>query len=354
MAVLSRVAGYDIYHLPEYHEVAERGEEGEARLFVFSEGEYTIALPLLLRSCAAVAGLSGESSLDATSVYGYAGPVSSHENPPASVIASFQEAIRSALEDLGVVAVFSRLHPLLPQARLVTGLGETAPSGTTVSIDLTLPAEAQVARFRPNHRTDLRKLRLLGARSVHRANESAIDDFVGIYHETMRRVGADEHYLFDTEYFARLVELLGSHVDFFACYVGDDVACAGLFFSCNGIVQYHLGGTRARWLKSSPMKLLIDDVRLWATGCGMQVFHLGGGVGAQQDSLFHFKSGFSDRRHPFAVWRWILDQGEYDRLTQLRVAWNAQHGVDFTSSTYFPQYRCPTMSIDAPADQSPR
>jgi hypothetical protein len=42
MAALSRVAQYDFYHLPQWHELAERNGEGRAQLFVqFGAGSST-------------------------------------------------------------------------------------------------------------------------------------------------------------------------------------------------------------------------------------------------------------------------------------------------------------------------
>ena len=38
----------------------------------------------------------------------------------------------------------------------------------------------------------------------------------------------------------------------------------GLFTLCDGIVQYHLGGTRNTALKLSPTVLIFDTVRRWA------------------------------------------------------------------------------------------
>jgi hypothetical protein len=348
MGVLSTVAQHDVYHLPEYHEAAEQAGEGEARLLAYREAGYSLALPVLVRPCGKVDGLDGLPFSDATSVYGYAGPVSSHEDPPAAVVARFHAALQEALAELRVVALFARLHPLIPQDRLVAGLGVTAPTGTTVSIDLTQPPDAQVAAYRQNHRDGIRKLRRLGVQCLPDTDPAAMDEFVRIYHETMRRVDADPYYLFDRGYFARLTALLGPAVHLFTCRLDDEIIGGGLFFACRGFVQYHLGGTRTEYLGLAPVKLLFDSVREWAVERGMRVFHLGGGVGGREDSLFHFKAGFSSRRHPFATWRWIVDPERYRELTDRKAIWNARHGVTCASPEFFPAYRCPAVPVDPP------
>src|SRR5436190_459046 len=77
--VLERVRACDFYHLPQYHESAQDRGEGLAHLFVYEEADFTFALPLLFRPLEDVDCLKGdeEHCLDATSVYGYAGPLAS-------------------------------------------------------------------------------------------------------------------------------------------------------------------------------------------------------------------------------------------------------------------------------------
>src|SRR5665811_1270158 len=38
----------------------------------------------------------------------------------------------------------------------------------------------------------------------------------------------------------------------------------------------------------------------------------------QEDSLFQYKAGFSDRRHQFATWRWIIELAIYRELSEER------------------------------------
>jgi lipid II:glycine glycyltransferase (peptidoglycan interpeptide bridge formation enzyme) len=130
----------------------------------------------------------------------------------------------------------------------------------------------------------------------------------------------------------------------FIAMVGDKAAAAGLFTIRDGVVQYHLGGTRDEFLKISPMALIFDTVRLWANDVGARVLHLGGGVGGtNDDSLFHYKAGFSDRRHNFATWRLIAEPGMYRELCERRARMNELQGLEPAGGDYFPAYRCPPV-----------
>ena len=93
----------------------------------------------------------------------------------------------------------------------------------------------------------------------------------------MRRVNAEQTYFFGEDYFRRLARELGPVLQLFVALVGGNVAAAGLFTVCDGIVHCYLSGTRAEFVKLSPITLMIDAVRLWANEIGARVFHLGGG-----------------------------------------------------------------------------
>ncbi|MDQ6859630.1 MAG: GNAT family N-acetyltransferase [Verrucomicrobiota bacterium] len=347
LAVLQRAQQHDFHHLPQYHAVAEEQGEGEAQLFVFEEGEHIVALPLLLR---AINPEDQAGWFDATSVYGYGGPIASQADVPGDVVARFQAALSDELDRRRVVSVFSRLHPLIEQQGLLAGLGECPDNGGTISIDLTLPEEAQRAKYNKSCRRALRQLREAGFVGFHDEEKRYLSEFTEVYLETMRRAGAQSSYYFDEAYFNALTHALGSASHLFVALKDGRVAAATLCTVSSGIVQDHLGGTRDAFLEFSPDRLVVDTERAWATTIGARVFHLGGGVGAQQDSVFRYKAGFSDCRHTFRTWRWIIRPDVYGELCTRAAQRNAENGVRAISDRYFPAYRCPT--IDAAAEET--
>src|SRR5260221_4392029 len=340
MEVLRRVVQHDFHHLPPYHRVEERRLNATAHLFTYRENDYLIALPLLLRSV-------GEIALgwnDATSVYGYGGPVASHESVPELVVRNFQGALKEALLERRVIAAFSRLHPLIAQHDLLAGLGECRASGRTVSIDLTLPLEKQRAQSRRASKRRINKQRREGiVACLHDQEKRYWREFVDIYEETMRSVNAAGMYFFSEDYFGELARELGPALQLFVAVIGGKIAAAGLFTICDGIVQSYLIGTREEFLEFSPMTMMIDTVRLWGNEIGARVLHLGGGVGSKEDSLFHHKAGFSDRRHDFTTWRCIVAPEIHRELCEQRARMNELQGLQPTSAEYFPPYRCPTV-----------
>jgi hypothetical protein len=323
-------------------------------LFIYTEGRHVIALPLLVRSLdgMAVSAAIGAGWMDATSVYGYPGPVASAEPIPSAVVGNFQAALLQRLRDGRVVTVFSRLNPLLAQRPLLTGLGNFQKS-QTVSIDLTLPVAVQRSCYRRSFKEAINKLRRLGLTVVCEADRTNADDFIRIYHETMHRVEAADRYFFPVSYFTKLAEALGSRMKLFLCLHEGRPVSGGLFVACHGMLQYHLGGTLNEAIPLAPMKLLLDEARLWGSAQGLRVFHLGGGTtAAPDDPLLHFKQGFSDRRHEFATWRWVVSSEQDALLRQESVRRLASQGLQPALAHYFPGYRCPGVPCPSePCDQ---
>jgi hypothetical protein len=251
--------------------------------------------------------------------------------------------------DLGVVSVFSRLHPILPQQALLAGMGECQTLSRTVSIDLTLPAEVQRAALRKSHKEGANKLRRRGVTCVHDRDGLYLDAFVEIYYETMQRVGAAPAYFFPLSYFHKLRAALGERLHLFVCLHEGKAVCGGIFVECCGILQYHLGGTSNAALSFSPAKLLHDEIRMWANNRDLKFYHLGGGATMQpDDSLLHFKLGFASLTHDFTVWRWVLRADVYRRLCAERSRWNQQNGLAAANASFFPEYRAPTAHLVLP------
>jgi len=305
--VLARVP-HDFHHLPGYATLSAEHEGGTARALLVEDGEQGergMLLPLVVRP---VPG----GALDATSPYGYAGPLTWGDGSPAFGSAALAAGIE-LLKAAGVVSLFIRLHPLLNREPPV-GIGTLVTHGETVSVDLTQSNEQLWSQTRLNHRRDIVRATKAGRGAVIDADWRHFDTFARLYRETMERLGAEDRHMFDERYFGRLRAVLGPSLTLWVVPYGDDIAAAGLFVETSGIVQYHLSGTDLRYTRDGPTKLLLHGVRVWAKDRGDIVFHLGGGVGAADDSLLHFKAGFSDQRLPFHTLRVVVDEAEYVRL----------------------------------------
>ena len=233
----------------------------------------------------------------------------------ANWAATAVRAMVQACRERNVISVFIRLHPLLPPpSQALMAAGTWVKHGQTIPVDLTLSDLDLDRQTRMNHRVGIRRLREMKFTTVM-DDWSLYDRYFEIYQETMARLNAHSYYRFSRQYFSQLKDALQGRLHLICVLAPDgSVAAAGLFTIANGIVEYHLGGTAEAHRSTAPSKLMIHAARVWAKAAGGRTLHLGGGFGAQHDSLFHFKSGFSKLRADFATWRIVCDEDKYAAL----------------------------------------
>ena len=332
-AYLQRIPQYDVYYLPSYQHLSVINGEGEPILFVYEEGEDIILFPLVIRS------IPETSYYDATSVYGYTGPLASTLVRP-DLIWKFNHAFSQYLQKMGIVSVFTRLHPLFveKQKLILQNMGMLIPIGHTIAIDLSMSEEEQIAQYRKGHKYDLKKLER-NAYSCVQCGADEYDSFVAMYYETMQRNNATPYYLFSKDYFKYLLTDMGDNTHLFMCHHKGRSICGGIFTVCGTIAQYHLSAVDKDFLSVAPTKLLIDTVRRWATDLHFQYLHLGSGVGGHRDSLFEFKHGFSPNELEYILWQYIAMPGIYVQLLENQCRLHDTRPSPF----FFPAYRDPVF-----------
>lgn len=320
--------GGDIYHLPEFARLLARVKGGRAAAFLADSEAGSLLVPLILQPVPERAG--GGALLDASSPYGYGGPLASwgERGPWDRAIAVMNDVLTGS----GVVSLFLRAHPLLTRGRASwAGAGTVLGHGRTVAIDLGLDDEALWSDTRSGHRSEINRLEKDGFTCVI-DDWSVYPEFQRTYHATMRRVGADARYFFPSEYYEGLAALRPRVHLLTVRSPEGEYAAGALFFRTGGILQYHLSGTVAAFRKRAPIKLLLHQVRSWGRGTGARVLHLGGGVAGEEDSLFRFKHGFGGSLHRFWTARLIPDEERY-------VAACRRAQVDNGRAGFFPPYR---------------
>ena len=326
---------HDVYHTPQYVEHAARQEGGTATCFLAEVNGATLFIPLLVRSLPKSLHAPGDWS-DATSPYGYPGPLLTPQTDLETARVLF-DCFRESSIERSLVTAFVRLHPLFPLANLAAvGGGELVHHGSTIYIDLNSAKEDLVTQVRSGHRYEIRRLAREGYYVVMN-DWSRYDQFIGLYLETMRRVVASDRYYFSDKYFHELRTLLGPRLHFGCVFSAEGNLTSGSLFSETGdIVQYHLSATSDEFVRKSPSKLLLGYVRDWAKDRGNRFFHLGGGLGADGDSLFRFKAGFSKLRADFYTLRFVLDRKKYYALTRESQISGAHVPAE---RSFFPIYR---------------
>lgn len=319
---------YDFYHTWQYHSI---DPYGEAMLFVYSEDDVFVAIPLIKRA------IPNTSYYDLTSVYGYAGPISNvkFNTLSESFLTDLKKSLLGYMKQENIICLFSRLHPLIDQSAVIEKFGGKVVSGKTVLIPLDKTIESQRSGYRNNHLRDINSLRGKNISFKEALTDEDIEEFVIIYTQNMKRINATEEYFFDHQYFKQLAHSNEFKGQILLLYL-DNIPIAGCVFTyTNDIIQVHLIATKTEFLHESPTKVLIDEVSYIGRDRGMRYVHLGGGVGGKNDPLFYWKAGFSPCYLTFETWRIINDLVAYNQLCYE----HSESVDDGAKKDYFPLYR---------------
>ncbi|NJL67971.1 MAG: GNAT family N-acetyltransferase [Microcoleus sp. SM1_3_4] len=332
----------DIYHLPEYVHLEAQRINAIAEAIAIEDGEKIFFLPYLIRQRKILVNNDTiQEVFDVTSPYGYPGILLSGSAARSrEFLHSAMSEFISKLREKNICSAFLRMHPILNQ-----GLHDIySPdicqfSGHTIGVNLTLSPEEIWSQTCSNHRQDINRLKRSGLKAEIVQFVKYFDDFFNIYNETMDRVHAKQLYYFDRDFFYSWLDNLDRYTHLGIVKFEDEVMCACLFTECSGIVQSCLRGTKNKFLKQSPDKLLFDYVRFWAKERGNKFLHLGGGYGGAKDGLYHFKAGFSKQIYNFLTLRLIVNAEQYDRLVNLQARALQTDSATLLNSGFFPAYR---------------
>ncbi|QIL41822.1 GNAT family N-acetyltransferase [Pedobacter sp. HDW13] len=319
-------ADYDFYHSWQYHSMAENGTP---ILFVYEEAGNFIALPLLDRP------IADTIYRDLHCVYGYSGPISNlkFEQQPEGLKDNFLKAFLAFLHQGKYVSVFSKLHPFFKQNELLQRIEGLYENGKTIAINLQQTAEERRKQYRGTTLDGIKKCRRIGYTLRESRGQEDIAAFTQLYKANMGRISAADFYLFDEAYFTQMINSTEFDCKLVLVCLDDEIACGSIITCTNGIIQGHLIATNANHLKYSPAKFLVDEVSELGRKWNMKYYHLGGGLGFKENSLFEWKLGFSNLVLDYYSWRYIANEPVYNQLVE-------KSGIDIQDTTdFFPLYR---------------
>jgi len=324
--IVSSSYEYDFYHTQSYHQLEK---DNRPILFVVFYGNDFIAIPFLIRS------IDETAYFDCTSVYGYCGPISNIDFKEISNdhLIYFQNELLTFFQKNKIITVFSRLHPLLSNNYFFKNFGELVNVNDTIAINTSLKEDEQKLKYRKSNKYEINQLRKQGVIVYKAETDEDVLEFVSIYKSTMKKVAATEDYYFDIDYFNNFLNSTCFEKIILLAKHNGKIYSGAVFTIANGIMQYHLSGSLEYEGKFSLMKLIIDEARILATNLKLKYLHLGGGFGgSDKDSLFQFKSGFSDLRFQYQNWNLVVNKTIYEQL-------NKSANIDENNTSFFPLYR---------------
>ncbi len=244
---------------------------------------------------------------DVTTPYGYGGPVAVGTAPP---LEPFWELYERWCTENAVVSTFLRFHPRFENHRYAGPAVRLEPLAATFCWRLAGDDDL-VASMHRHHRRVVRKA--AGEVDVEaREGPVGLDEFRALYENTMRRRDAEPFYFFPGSYWDALANGVGAELVRFDGLVAAELVASVLCLTSPPWLHYHLGGSAESARSVGATNLLMLAAARWGRARGYEQFHLGGGVGGREDSLWEYKRRFSPRGQREAwIGKMIHDEPSY-------------------------------------------
>lgn len=330
-----------VYYLYEYCRAFELHGDGSPLLIKYSDPSSNLEgiCVLMLRDVASdpffADKIEPNKFFDAVTPYGYGGFVFNEAVSPSQQ-AIIGNELREFLEEKGVVSVFFRFTPVLGNADLSRNIVNVIDLGHTIAMEL--DSEDKIwENISSKNRNMIRKAEKNGVEIHHGKGAELIEEFIPLYNATMAKDNAHEYYYFKDPFYASIVsDLKDNYEIFYALYKNKIISIAIMLFN-GSQMEYHLSGSLSEYRNLAAGNLLLYKAALWGHSQGFKTFHLGGGVGSGEDSLFKFKAAFNrNSDYRFSIGKLIVDQKKYDMLVKLRKDKDPNFNP---SSSFFPLYR---------------
>jgi|GEM_PF-1069903 len=328
----------DIYYNYDYLSIYVENFDAESEAIIWEDQHVSIFWSHLIRVIPNILGNS-PASFDLISPYGYGGPLINYKTDDSlkirNSLRSFMEEYHRFAKSNNYICEFIRFHPVLRNWKLFSDDFKNVIAldhyNDTVYIDLSADLDHIWQEMRKGHRYNIKKSVREGCdvKILSNPSDSDINEFISLYYSTMERVQSSKKYFFSPsfikDHFSKLHATL-IRIDYDGKLIG-----ASMFISGKSCVHYHLSGSNNTIKGVYPSELIIWNVIKWAKERNLKYFHLGGGL-KMNDSLFSFKSGFSNKKAPFYTGKIIFDHEKYDLL--IKSCNNANLNQNF-----FPAYR---------------
>lgn len=329
---------YDVYYLSQYVKAFKIHGDGEPCLFYFQTSGFRAANVVIKRDIASHENFKGRlskgSHYDLVTPYGYGGFITDGDDSIGN-IELLDNEYGAFCRDTGIVSEFVRFHPVLQNHSKLGTIYDITTLGRTVTVNLQ-SLDQIWADLSSKNRNVIRKAAKSGVSVYWGRNPELFQKFIELYTSTMDRDNATDYYYFGKDFYESiLMDLKYNATIFYAMYDQEIIAMA-IILHANKQLHYHLSASDANYRHLAATNLLLCEAAYWGCENGYKTFHLGGGLGSKEDSLFKFKKAFNkDSNTSFAIGKKIFDRQRYDKLVQYR-----KLDQNFTiESSFFPLYR---------------
>lgn len=336
--IVKSFENYDVYYKSNYTKSFEIHGDGEPILFYFEDQNIKAMNVTMKRDISLNKNFSGklpsDTYFDITTPYGYGGFLVEGKVTDESMnVLEFEYSSKCVSE--GIISEFVRFHPVLNNCENVECIYDITRLGPTITMELISRNQIWNDLIGKN-RNVIRKAIKSGVKIYWGRDHKLLDEFISLYKATMDKDNANEYYYFEKEFYNSVLnDLKYNSMIFHAMYVDKVIAMSMIIFS-NQQIHYHLSASDKEYQYLAPTNLLLFEAACWGCENGYKTFHLGGGLGSKEDSLYKFKKAFNNNSQTyFSIGRKIFNEEKYNELVEIRSL-----ETDFSVHTsFFPLYR---------------
>lgn len=324
---------YDVYWLSGYVKAFRIHGDGEPLLIYFKNenlrGINVVMKRDISEDCRFQNIIEKNKYFDLVTPYGYGGWLIEGVGNSEQLFTAYEKWC----ENNNIVSEFVRYHPVLKNHEYSSDSYDIVPLGGTISMNLNSP-ETIWTNLTSKNRNMIRKAEKSGIKIYNGNYPEIYNNFIEIYNGTMDKDNADSYYYFKVDFYNSILNDLSNNAQVFYAVLNEEVIAASIILAANGRLNYHLSGSLKEYQNLAPSNLLLYKAALWGCANGCKTFHLGGGVGSCEDSLYKFKKAFyRGEPYKFHIGHKIFNQEKYKALIKLR----CKEEID--NSGFFPKYR---------------
>lgn len=217
-----------------------------------------------------------------------------------------------------------KFHPLLKNDNYY---GEKLFNRETIVIDLEL--KELFLSYKSRIRRKIRKAAREQISTTFSKETRYVKAFINIYLELMHSKNANIEYFFTEEYLTKIINedfvRLVSAVDKEGNILGGVV-----FLQNDYISDYHLSASNELGRQYAVTSLIIHDYAMYAKMNNLKFLYLGGGYNSEvENTLLHFKQGFSDLVEKFYIGYYVHNKNVYSKLKLDKNLQKEEHRVIF-------------------------
>lgn len=336
--VVKSFKDYDVYYLSGYTKAFQIHGDGEPTLFYYEDVNLRAINIVMKRDIENdeyfLGKLPENVYFDVSTPYGYGGFLLEGEVTEESLRA-FNNEYSSFCKSEGIISEFVRFHPILKNSNILDNIYQITKLGKTISMNLD-SKEKIWTDFTSKNRNMIRKAQKSGVKIFWGRNAELYKEFIHLYNNTMNEDHAKEYYYFGEDFYRSILnDLKHNALLFYAVYQSMIIAMSIVLFA-NQKMHYHLSASNKDYQHLAPTNLLLFEAACWGSENGFKTFHLGGGLGSQEDSLYKFKKVFNrNSDNNFTVGKKIFDESAYYLLYEMAVSGKKRQ----LDEKYFPAYR---------------